>query len=49
MMDRATAEEVVESETHEIRIRLKLKPEDAELYDTMLTMLAELARARRYV
>ena len=49
MNDRATAEEVVESEAHEIRIRLKLRPEDAELYDTMLTMLAELARARRYV
>ena len=49
MNDRATAEEVVESEAHEIRIRLKLRPEDAELYGTMLTMLSELARARRYV
>ncbi len=49
MNGRATAEEVVESEPYEIRIRLKPDPEDAELYGTMLTMLAELARARRYV
>jgi hypothetical protein len=49
MNDRAADEEVIESEPYEIRIRLKPDPKHAELYDTMLTMLAELARARHYV
>jgi hypothetical protein len=37
---------LIESEPYEIGIRQKPDPKRAELYDTML---AELARARRYV